>query len=320
LSTDVRKKIMASLTKYENWKNTQDENSAKYINFPVTKEKLDISLWSDIEEKTKEPYLSIFRKELEAKILKKFAPGEMIYRRAIVLDNQKSDTKRLSIWTKPRLSRTFDKDLNEIAPKPRKTSIILPNKVIKDFRDIPCYFNSPEGEAYVALPVKMKQADVIEESLEEYQNEYIQDIEAPDQDIKARDSTLQKDQTEIIDCTVSEKRNDTYSEDIKEAQNVEVLKQKVIEAKIPFDPLKIDVYGSPRLQKVPLPNAIKLTKPGAIPNEKFLSLEAKTKRIAKSVSSRPFEKKGGNLLFLIIQYSICWAHLKCCHQRLNLEF
>lgn len=37
-----------------------------------------------------------------------------------------------------------------------------------------------------------------------------------------------------------------------------------------------------------------MTKPGIIPNEKFLKVEAKTKRTTKTVSTIPYGKKGGN--------------------------
>jgi hypothetical protein len=72
-------------------------------------------------------------------------------------------------------------------------------------------------------------------------------------------------------------------------------KIKATPQKPSFDPLTIDVYGTPRTQKVPLPNAIKMTKPGAIPNERFLKIEAETKRPIKTVSTVPFQKKGGKL-------------------------
>ena len=75
--------------------------------------------------------------------------------------------------------------------------------------------------------------------------------------------------------------------------NANEMPQNLIEKKELYGPLKINVYGLPRSQKVPLPNAIKMAKPGVIPNERFLKIEAETKRPIKTVSTVPFQKKGG---------------------------
>lgn len=311
MSPETRKKITASVDKYDNWKNAQDENSAQYIKFPVTKEKLAISSLPDVQDKTEEPYLKSFKNELAEKILKKYVPNEIVSSRAIVSDDPKSDSKRASIWSKPRLSKLLDKNEIVKTQKSKKPSIITPNKIIKDISDIPCYFNSPEGCAYIAPPVISKKEILMQELSEEPQV-------LQSQEIHSTGNASQKDLGQIDDPPSSEQVVETKGEDIQEDSNLQV--QNATEDKIPHDPLKIDVYGYPRSQKVPLPNSIKTAKPGAIPNEKFINIEAKTKRVAKTVSTLSFAKKGGQLFNLIIQYNVCWEHLKCCHPRLNLEF
>lgn len=66
-----------------------------------------------------------------------------------------------------------------------------------------------------------------------------------------------------------------------------------------YDPLKIDVFGNPRSEKVVLPAVIRMSKPGAEPNEKFVKVEGATRRTLKTASTAPLTQINGKALCLL---------------------
>lgn len=162
MTSETRTKILSSIDQYSSWKNKQDENSSKYIKFPVTNEKLSVSSLSDVSSNIDESYLNNFKQELEAKIIRKYLPADGLSHRNTITVYRDTD-KRENIWTKPRLSRFYETGGRDTTSELKKTSIVYPNKIIKLMDDIPGYFNSPEGKPFISKPVTKNK---LEESVE----------------------------------------------------------------------------------------------------------------------------------------------------------
>ena len=152
---------MDSISKYESWRIEQEDNSAKFYQLPVTKEKLSISSLSE-----EESYMKNFKNDMKPKILNKYLQNETILQKNSLISYQYHEVKRESIWTKPRLSKLVARIPSLPAPdeQPQKTAVISKNKIIKDALDIPCYFHSPEGRLFSVQTVKNKKLEILTET------------------------------------------------------------------------------------------------------------------------------------------------------------
>ena len=211
---------------------------------------------------------------------------------------------------------------------PYRPSVVKESeKLIKHTSEIPKYFDSKEGkEALVTIQreehekrKKLKSPEYIRDIPSDEEDEDLQDLQDLEEhkvnpleqspsiqlepELLATDlSVVDAPPIPIVSESVEQKSiplpeaNQVSQSEIKESNESKESKEikKELQNKEHVDPLKVNVFGNPRQEKVHLPSFTKLSKPESIPNQQFLQVEASTRRTTKTASTAPITCKDSN--------------------------
>ncbi|KAI8799533.1 hypothetical protein BJ742DRAFT_131919 [Cladochytrium replicatum] len=169
-------------------------------------------------------------------------------------------------------------------------------KQLQEGHMIPSYFESPEGRAFLeANPAVLRReltprARLNEEHRADKSLESLEEPQLQDEAIEAV-GTCQIDQPALLESRIalSEVKRSAPIKHTKKPTRVRSDTPPSRPARLPAlpekNPLEVDVIGQPRQRKVLLPKAIKRGKPGAIPNEHFLKVDAPSRRFVANAAT-----------------------------------
>ena len=325
MSAKKREQLLQDLAKYKYWKNTQSSITESFAISDLNDESLPVdpsetpNMEYDEDINTQKTVLGTSRAETEDFILTKYALKEAKVHDKNIERLTYGDKGSNRPWTKPKILK-----LTKSSLPPPKTFFVLKNveKKIESERDIPGYFESPEGRGFVEA--REKEIRERAESLRKKEERKARSAQktTPHSRASTTERVSEASRPVAEEQVVSEnplthftesavyqdagEEGDVFSQSAPDqgdegefepvgAQSPQRASNRL---SIRHDPITTNIFGSPRSSKLRRPSFLSSSKAKGSRNHSYISVEGDTRRTLRTASTAPLLQREGREITL----------------------